>query len=352
MTSSADPPDGSPLLVHQLVDPFALDLLPDQPVAGGKEYAVPGQVVLLSRSVDAEFDDLQGRLDRLGVPSLRIDADRLEDVRLTVGIADLRPTVVWTRRFTRTAMPAAGSAIDALRNDSWLALANRLAGLATATLPGAPVGVLDQLAGARGLGIAVPATIVTTSPAEAAAALPGDRVVLKVIDSHFVEPVPGRLYGIFAEVVERRELARRTSPGMPVIMQEFVPHEAEHRVYYCLGRLVAFDIRKSGPAAPWSDQPSVLVRPVEVLEPIATAVLSLAAAWDLRFGAFDFLVANGRAVFLEVNLTGDWRWYESKAGTHAVSAMTAAAVLDLHLRARGAVRPRPAGFDLLSFLGA
>lgn len=329
MTSSADPLDGSPLLVHQLADPFTLDLLPGQAVAAGCGYAGPGQVVLLSRSVDAEFNDLQVRLDRLGVPSLRIDADRLGDLRLTV---EARPTVVWCRRFTRTAMPG-GTAIDALRNDSWIAVANHLTRLAVTSLPGAPIGVLDQLAGARALGIAVPATIVTTTPAEAVATLPGDRVVLKVIESHFVEPLPGRLYGVFAEVVERRDLMRRPPPGMPLIMQEFVPHEAEQRVYYCLGRMLAFEIRKSSPAAPWSDQASVLVRPVEVRSSIATAVSSMADAWSLRFGAFDFLLADGVPVFLEVNLTGDWRWYESKAGNRAVSAMTAAAILDLHLRA-------------------
>jgi hypothetical protein len=43
-------------------------------------------------------------------------------------------------------------------------------------------------------------------------------------------------------------------------------------------------------------------------------VLSRCQCRPLRYGAFDFMVTEECFVFLEVNVDGDWAWFEAAAG--------------------------------------
>jgi hypothetical protein len=98
----------------------------------------------------------------------------------------------------------------------------------------------------------------------------------------------------------------------------------------------------------------VAVRPVRLTQPVASAARTLAAAFRLPYGAFDFLVIDGSPVFLDVNRDGDWRWIERKIGSSSVSEAAAGMLRDLH-RARLPVAGAPGqpgldSFSLLSFL--
>jgi hypothetical protein len=321
-------------------------------------------VVLLSRACDAELDAVEGLLRRAGVRYARLDADLLDAADL---LADplgravrlngcwLAPTVTWTRHFTARAIAGPpGPAGQAFVRDSWRALADQLElTSATAVRPGPAPGRLAQLQLASSLGIAVPRTIVSTDPGRDAAALPGLRVVVKALDEHFVEAEPGQLTGVFPVVTSRRELAG-TRPGPPVIVQEYLEHDRELRVYYVAGTLHGFEISKDGPAGPWLAPGRVRARSVAVPPAAADAARRFAAALPLRFGAFDFLVRDGTPVFLEVNVTGDWRWAEALAGAEPVTLAAARMLCDLHWPAsRGAQGRHQAGqrsFDLLGFL--
>jgi hypothetical protein len=314
--------------------------------------AVAGACVLLcSRGVDAEFDWLQAMLTAVGVPVLRLDADALTDRHVSVTpTGDLRvngdpvrPTVSWVRRFTPAAMPTPRTAADVLWRDSWTALVAQVAAQARYVLPGPGIGLLRQLADAADTGFRTPATIVTTDPAAAAVDLPGDRVVVKVLDTHFVEPTAGTAYGIFPEILDRDAL--RTAPmwsNVPLVVQEYVPHDHEYRVYFVGGELITFEVIKPTPAALWRDEASVRVRPATLPDGAATRVRTLAARWSLHYGAFDLLVAGADAIFLEVNLGGDWVWFERRPGTRSVGRAVARMVKDLY-RGGGSV-------DLLAFL--
>ncbi|GAB3163352.1 hypothetical protein GCM10027161_75670 [Microbispora hainanensis] len=370
------------------------------PETGPAADAVPC-VVLADRAGCAEFAVLQDTLHHLGVPSVRVDAESVATLRVsatmaaptrtdnptadrfttdrqggfaadgapgerggaargrTCGVLDLdgrriAPTVVWARHFSPRAMPVSANAAQTLlRAESWDAFVRRLCSLAPESLPlsrpGNGLGRLEQLAGAAAAGIRVPRTIVTTDPAEAAAAMPGSRVVVKVVGEHFVETSPGLLTGVLPEIVTRAEVMRRPALDYPVIVQEHVEHDAELRVYHVAGAVHAYAVAKRAPDSPWREEAGVTVTPVAAPPAVADAVRRLAGLWGLTYGAFDLLLSAGEVVFLEVNTDGDWRWFEAKAGGRAVSTAVALAIRTLHLAALGdAGPPRPP--ELVGFL--
>lgn len=293
-------------------------------------------VVLAGRPTDPEFDAVERALAGTGVPARRLPA--------AIGADDLPvPTVCWTRRPLGAALPGPA---EVFARESWAALVRQCESTARYCVPGPRTGLLAQLGDARRCGVRVPRTVVGTDPARVRAALPGDRLVLKVLHRHFVELPGGHLYGVPAQVVGRDELAADRWPGWPVVLQEYVPHRSEQRVFYADGRLVAMAVGKPASHSPWTDPDAVSATEIEVEPAVERVVTRLARRWRLRYGAFDLLLTGDDVVFLEVNHDGDWRWYEAKAGTRSVTTAVVAMVRELHLRAGGGA----ASVDLLSLL--
>ncbi|MEV0390010.1 hypothetical protein [Nonomuraea sp. NPDC050643] len=317
----------------------------DQPHAGRPTgSAAGGCVVFFTRRADPETTELQRVLALLGVPSRRVDADDPGSIELDLNDPGLlrldgslvRPTACWTRRFWASAMALPRSPADVLHRDSWLALVRQSPELAPVAFPGPGLGLglLEQLNDAARAGIRIPATIVTTDPAEAARRLPGDRLVVKTLGPHFAEPVPGTLHGLSPRVLPRGEIG--CHDGLPpLVVQEYVRHRAEYRVYFVRGELIMFEVSKPSPDAIWRAQEAVRVRAEERVPEVRAVVARLAERWSLAFGAFDVLLTDDGVVFLEVNADGDWRWYETKAGTRSVSRTIALTLRDLHLAAGG-----------------
>ncbi|TQS23064.1 hypothetical protein [Microbispora sp. KK1-11] len=324
-------------------------------------------VVLADRAGCAEFAVLQETLHHLGVPSVRVDAESVAALRLSATVTGgaghdrtwrvldldgrrIAPTVVWARHFSPRAVPATADAAQTLlRAESWHAFVRQLRSLAPSSLPGNRPGRLEQLAGAAAAGIRVPRTVVTTAPAEAAAAMPGRRVVVKVVGEHFIETSPGLLTGVLPEIAARAEVLRRPALDYPVIVQEHVEHDAELRVYHVAGAVHAYAVGKRAPDSPWREEAEVTVTPVAAPPAVADAVRRLASLWGLTYGAFDLLLSAGEVVFLEVNTDGDWRWFEAKAGGREVSTAVALAIRTLHLAALGNTGP-PSPLGLVDFL--
>ncbi|MFG1963438.1 BTAD domain-containing putative transcriptional regulator [Nonomuraea sp. NPDC049028] len=315
-------------------------------------------VVLVDRAGINEFAVLQRGLRTLGVPSVRIDAGsigdlriltRLDDGSLTVNGRRIIPTVTWVRHFSPRAVRGEnGSAASLFRADSWAALIDQLSSLSAARLPGgSDLGRLVQLDDAAEAGVRTPRTIATTDLGAASAALASDRVIVKALDQHFVETEPGTLHGVFPEIVAGVAARKLPARDAPMIVQEYVDHWAELRVYFVDGEIRAFRVGKPSPEAIWRDEASVTVSPAAAPEPVVEAVHRLAGIWGLRYGAFDFLLTRQGPVFLEVNRDGDWRWFEAKAGVDDVSIATLSTVRTLH---RQVARAGSATIDLAGFL--
>jgi hypothetical protein len=364
-----------PAFLGQLSPPaYLMDMRPrDAPrrdagrAASAAGPPAPG-VLALSRARDPELDAVGRLLRQAGVRFARVNADELAGLDVLVDPARRAariagqwqaPTVTWLRHFSARAVPApgtagpGGSAGRLFAQDSWRAAARGLAAISGVTIRSGGPGLLAQLGLAARHGIEVPQTIVTTDPAQAAGHLAGQLVIVKALDQHFVEAAPGWLTGVFPVVVPRAGLSRWLEPGPPVIVQEYVEHEAELRVYYVNGELHGFEITKDAPADPWLNSSAVQARIVSLPAAVATAARVLAAAFALRYGAFDFLVRAGSPVFLEVNPDGDWRWAEIRSGSSPVTAATARMLCDLHREqlpagSRGA--PGAGSVSLLTFL--
>ncbi|MEU2024079.1 hypothetical protein ABZ565_18260 [Streptomyces sp. NPDC016469] len=318
-------------------------------------------VLLLSRRGDGEATEAAALLRRIGVPVHRLDADRLADVRavhgpdgvLTLDGHRFTPTVTWLRHFSLRAAPLAGAAGGRMvYRDAWAALAQQLALASPAAIGAADPGQLVQRDRARALGVRVPRGLVTTDPADAAGLLPAERYVLKVLDRHYVEPAPGRLAWYLPRVLDRDRLAGVPGlpRGTPVVVQEYVEHDAEYRVYLAGDELHAFEVAKEQPEDIWTRPDEVRVRRVRPPDAVASAARALAGDSGAVYGAFDFLWANEEPVFLEMNAHGDWHWFERKAGTDVVTRAVVRTVRDLHRTAVGDARP--AAVSLLAFLGA
>jgi glutathione synthase/RimK-type ligase-like ATP-grasp enzyme len=234
-------------------------------------------------------------------------------------------------------------------------VADQLAALSPAAIGMQNPGLLEQMLVARSRQIAVPQTVVTTDPAAARDLLSHKhRLFVKALDKHFIEVSPGRLSGVFPVAVNAPELQSAPKPGPPVIVQEYVEHDAELRVYYVDGQVHGFEVGKETAADPWLAADRVTVQHVELPAPVILATEMLAKNMSLRYGAFDFLLHGETPVFLEVNPDGDWLWAELKAQTAPVTLAVAQMLRKLHRTYRPSLATpssRGAGiFDLLSFL--
>jgi hypothetical protein len=335
--------------------PFVLRAGPARP-ASQQAATAERCAVLLGRMVDPEFDEVERLLRYLRVPVVRCAAESagacLGSVSPDGGFVAFgrarKPTVCWSR-----AEPAsvARDAREVLRQESARTLAAQITALAPLAVPGARLGLIEQLAGASRAGARVPRTVVTSDPGRAVAGLAGRDFMVKVLGSHFIRTSPGLFHGALPQVLTRAQVTSLVSSGVPVVLQEHIPHTAEYRVYYVGGRVSAFAVTKPSPAAPWTSPGDVLVRELPVPPDASRLVRSLARRWNLRFGAFALLRATEGLVFLEVNEDGDWRWFEGKASVRCVSMAAALLVKQLHAAAGGTTAgPGGHGLDLMSFL--
>jgi hypothetical protein len=360
-----EPPDPGPPLLGQLKDSrFVLDLKGEHagdsrpgPVGGiGPRPGPIPCVVLVGRAADAESNELARFLTRIGIDAVRVVPDDLAGHRAALDISTgifsfaerlLRPTVVWERHFSG-ARPTYGDASEIFSGNSWTEFVDQLGATAPVRIPHRRPGLLEQLAEAARLGLATPRTLVGTDPAAAAAALSGARIVVKSLGSHFVESEPGLLTGVFAEVRDRAvTIARGGSTGPPMVFQEYLEHECELRVYYVHGEIHAYAVAKPGPAAPWTEPSAVRVCPAPAGAAVQRAARALAGAWGADYCAFDFLIRAGEPVFLEANLNGDWRWFETVARDRRVTHAAVRMLRDLHVRAVGG---RDGALGPISFL--
>lgn len=332
-----------------------------RPPPGG---AARPAVVLVSRKIDREAGAVARLLGQVGVDCLRIDADTVAQAQLLadpgrgtllVGDCPVRPTVTWVRHFSAQAIAAGPGAAGAFVRESWQALVSQLASVSTRLLPACRPGAVEQLTVAARLGVRVPRTVIASDPALAAGELAAPRLVVKSLAGHFVEAQPGLLTGVFPEVVERAQLSVAwPQPAAPVLVQEYVEHDAELRVYYVRGEVHAFAVTKQSAADLWLAPDRVGASRAGVPPALHAAVAGLARELRLDYAAFDFLLCGQVPVFLEANLDGDWRWLEIMTGTGDVTVAVARMLASLHgecLRAMpGAVGGGPGRLDLLRFL--
>jgi hypothetical protein len=298
--------------------------------AGGRELAAVREALagpLRTPTMLLRGDDLRRR-------GILVD---LASGAVTIGNKEIQPAVVWTRHCTAGVLQAqaqpAGS-VSPMDAASWAGVMKYLADTAAAALPGSAPTTLGQLLDADRLGVRTPRTVVTTDVPLGVHSMMTRRVLVKTPDFRLYQ-TDRRTWQPYFPVIVDASAGAPDFPcdGPPSVIQEYVEHDRELRVYWLNGGICAFDVSKPGPASSWQDPRSVAVRKVGCPGPAAHVVRVLSAAWNLRYAAFDLLVSStGEVVFLEANSDGDWLWYERKAGWYGVSFMAAVMVRELFIR--------------------
>ncbi len=294
-------------------------------------------VLVVTRAVDQEIDELSVWLAAQGIALLRLDSDRCASTEFiwrpdnnTVCISGrwFRPVVCWLRYFDVESLLLAEGADDvsmAYARQQWWACAMALAGSAGALTvnatarPGFPDRVA-QLAAAGRAGLRVPATVVTTRPAAALAVFPGGDVLVKTVGRHCVEVPAGQLRGVYPRRISRDALAAesRVEPA-PVLVQEYIAAPRELRVYAVAGKFLGYGVTRPAPESVWTDPDSVRVCAVPLAAELEKALASLCQEFRLDVAAFDLLDTDDGPVFLEVNAECDWLWTDRAVGTSATS---------------------------------
>lgn len=191
---------------------------------------------------------------------------------------------------------------------------------------------VPQLHLAKQLGMRVPRTVVTNSPAEVrefaeSCARP---IIYKTLHAPVIKPgARPELWGVPTtilkpEQLDRIELIRRTGG----IFQEYIEKQYEIRVTIIGEELFAAKIDsqsdKSG-KIDWRDAVAfgqVSVSPYELPASVAQQCRDVVADYDLAFGAIDLIrTPDGEYIFLELNCNGQWLWVEEQTGQPLSDAM-------------------------------
>lgn len=288
-------------------------------------------VLVLARAGDMEMNELSVALADHDIRMVRIDADRCPDSSMTV-FTDapliefdrwlVRPVLVWRRHFDITALPVDPTTVQGVYvREQWSSVANWLGCRSDWEQVNPPrardhLDRLTQLHDAAMFGLAVPRSTVTTMPGRSRPG--GGRCIVKTTGHHLLEPEPGAMHGLFPQPLDLRRAGEAKEPA-PVLVQQFIDADHELRIFIVGDRLIAYRVRKLDPAQLWVDPEAVAVERAEVPGELAEKLLALSRYWRLHVAAFDMLVADGRYVFLEVNVNCDWLWFEHRAGCSAVS---------------------------------
>jgi glutathione synthase/RimK-type ligase-like ATP-grasp enzyme len=299
-------------------------------------------VVVATVRDDMEISALSLSLAAHNVRLLRLNVDDLPDVDITTYVGDLElslgeellsPRVFWSRyelyhphRALESPQTEAENILGLYVSHHSSAFVRTIEELspycinedATAT------GRLAQQRLAARSGVRIPETTVTRDIMRG-----WNRVSLneqtqfvgKVIGEHWIEHPPGVLNGTFPQVFAEAELRDAAREPAPLIVQEYVRHSHELRIYAVGAEIIAYRIAgKVAADALWTDPEGVWISPVVLEQNDADLVSDLIRSFNIDFGAFDLLVtAAGELVFLEVNLVGDWRFFEKAAGDTRVS---------------------------------
>lgn len=295
-------------------------------------------LLILTRAEDREADKVGLQLAARGFSYRRLNADLLSEAGLTLRVSSgtvesrLRfgrtgalcgPAVVWLRHFNVSAMrpPVEDPIVGTFARSEWEHAIRSLLSLKCTRWINRPdmvlsLGRVAQIGLANRVGLSIPRTLVSNDKREIQEFVLSTPigVVAKVLGDHFVEPEPGKLYGVFPRLVTEADMDYlERAYFTPSLYQEYVPHVREVRATVVGEEVVGAEINKASPEDLWERPEEVSVYPHDLPAWVREGLLRYLKLARLEYGAFDFLLTeNGRYVFLEVNPIGDWAWLESK----------------------------------------
>ena len=173
-----------------------------------------------------------------------------------------------------------------------------------------------QLALARRLGLAIPATIISNDPDEVRAFIadaPGPVIYKCFSQGLDLPPDQAQYTGVVGAAEQTRLDLIRATPG---VFQHYVEKAFELRVTIVGEHVFAGRIHSQAEAASaidWRRRPFDMDKePYDLPDDVAAKLKAFMRAFGLVYGAFDLIVTpEGRYVFLEINPAGQYMWVET-----------------------------------------
>lgn len=278
--------------------------------------------VILDRRYYGESHLISRLLNLRGVPTIVLNIEDLASASvaldprkgsLTVNHRRYLPTVVWRRHFDAdsTRSPTLDPPVQDFLRSSWHRFAIEICAIGSSTIGGDDPSLTVQQSTATKSGMMVPDTVISSSPA-AAVNLGGCDLIVKTLCDHFLEPSAGVRYGSFATKIERSSLTNLPSVSPPCTYQS-IATGTEVRLYWLDGVCLGYRVEKPSPDAMWADPSQVAVSPYDVPGWVSNCVMSFMSKLGQLYGAIDAILSGENLYFLEVNLNGDWLWFEGQA---------------------------------------
>jgi ATP-grasp ribosomal peptide maturase len=188
-----------------------------------------------------------------------------------------------------------------------------------------------QLTAATREGLRVPATLITSDPAEAKSFAAEHPTIYKPLHAGAYN-IGGEPAGIWAAPVAPSAIDDTVS-GCAHLFQAQVPKASDVRAIVVGERIFCVRIIAPPGVVDWRAQyRNLSYDPVQCPDDVQWALLRFLDGFGLKFGAFDFaLTPDGAWWFLECNPNGQWAWLEG-----AVDLPITAAIADLLENGEGA----------------
>jgi glutathione synthase/RimK-type ligase-like ATP-grasp enzyme len=276
-------------------------------------------VVVLTNRRDLAADDIIRRIDAVGYPIYRLNADSVIECAAWAWRSDQSssemPGAVWWRQFE---LPAEGELSISDADDLLVVRAQWRAWLATLRTTNTiwvndlwsarkAENKVEQLRAARSVGFRVPPTLVTNDPVEAARFRDRYPAVVKSLAGAYYE-ISG-LGFVYTQELNDAILEDEASwYCQPVIIQQRIPGINVRVVMVgdrCFGATCetpALDWRTAGKDAIWQAW--------EIPHQVAGLCRSYLHVMNLRYAAFDFMSRAEGIWFLEANQAGEWTFLD------------------------------------------
>lgn len=296
--------------------------------------------VVFTYSGDNEISKLSFSMAKAGLRLVRIDSDFPERSgidgidergRIIVGHEILKPSIFWNRHFfikrpasmeNQTLTEYYFSQMDSMKSICEEVSEYSVNGkLAAESLP-------MQLSIAKASGFDIPETVITDSPRKALSMLGVDagKIVVKALGSHWVRESQDSFIGDFPKTVDTDVMKIAQVEAVPSLFQKFVPHDSEIRVYVVGDKIIPYSLNGKKTAAQiWEKPDSVDIHPCSLPDGILENIKELQRNMKFDYGAIDLLKSDTHYSFLEVNLSGDWSYFER----HSADTRVSEAILSL-----------------------
>ncbi|MDD2966306.1 MAG: hypothetical protein PHN64_02265 [Desulfovibrionaceae bacterium] len=290
------------------------------------------ECLIISHSLDYSTDLICFELKKRNIRYLRLNRDKFSGIKISVNPAECSMRVALNSNLIYHINNSSLSSIyfrapvflrahknysleEQLYRSQWSSFIRNLVIFENALWINHPVSTykaenkIYQLKKAKDVGLDIPQTIVSNH-IPCFKELKYEKLAVKSLDTALFYDNMQELF-VYTQSVLRDELTEEQLKIAPVIMQELLEHKIDIRVTV-IGKNI-YPVRifscSVGVIGDWRrEKKNLSYEPFELPEDIKKKILQLMEDLGLEFGGVDFIYANGKYYFVEVNPTGEWGW--------------------------------------------